>query len=478
MPLTTRDLMTRMPVAIAQDTFIRANQSGLGSSWTRITGNSTLAILNNQGTLTGGANATNLIYFGTGTATDGEALLSFTEGASTDNAGTVMRGNTAGSTYYQARYQSGTGLVIRKTISGSGTSLIASTAFSTSAGTRYWIRFRIVGSLLLARVWVASGAEPATWMVVARDTDITGAGRYGLIVQPNPNTDTLAIDHFAFFDVSGSPSSDITSRTRLLATRSTPTTIGARLALLAQRGGDLGLRFSLTSLVGRIQDLSGRLRLQAGESLSLLTRLSLVSLAREQIGTRLALLSTPLQLVGIRLRMRALQTRDLGMRLPLLDQVARSLTTRVTLFGQRLGQIGIRVPFQAQRGQSLGTRTTLASAALSLVLALRLGLSSPHTGAWLKARLVLHADQQRDLPLTLLLQGMRFPAYILRTILLGGQAAPLPLRLRIAAPAQVQGMPARALLRGIPNQTGIVCRFVLSPYYDQDMLLFPQAAHL
>jgi hypothetical protein len=54
--------------------------------------------------------------------------------------------------------------------------------FAASAGTAYSLLSRMVGTTLSARVWAASGAEPASWMVTATDSSFA-AGQCGLRIQ-------------------------------------------------------------------------------------------------------------------------------------------------------------------------------------------------------------------------------------------------------------------------------------------------------
>lgn len=61
---------------------------------------------------------------------------------------------------------------------------LASTACATTAGVRYAVRFQVRGSVLRAKIWPATLAEPTAWTVRAVSTAVTGAGRGGLTVAP------------------------------------------------------------------------------------------------------------------------------------------------------------------------------------------------------------------------------------------------------------------------------------------------------
>lgn len=56
-----------------------------------------------------------------------------------------------------------------------------SPGFSTVADTLYWIRFRISGNQLYAKIWADGGSEPGSWVINGiTDNDISGAGPIAL----------------------------------------------------------------------------------------------------------------------------------------------------------------------------------------------------------------------------------------------------------------------------------------------------------
>lgn len=57
---------------------------------------------------------------------------------------------------------------------------MGSAVFAIVAGTRYWLRFRVVGDSIKVRAWVNGSAEPETWTVEATNGVITGAGWVGI----------------------------------------------------------------------------------------------------------------------------------------------------------------------------------------------------------------------------------------------------------------------------------------------------------
>jgi hypothetical protein len=96
------------------------------------------------------------------------------------NLGAVLRWTNLNN-WYKA-YINGTQLVLIKNVAGKITRL-SSVAFTTQDGQSYMIRFRVTGSTLMAKAWLTGQAEPATWMVMATDTDLSsGFGGVRLII--------------------------------------------------------------------------------------------------------------------------------------------------------------------------------------------------------------------------------------------------------------------------------------------------------
>ena len=60
---------------------------------------------------------------------------------------------------------------------------IASSSFSFTTGTDYKFRFRVVGTTVQAKVWLASGSEPGSWTMSVTDTVVTAAGQAVINVQ-------------------------------------------------------------------------------------------------------------------------------------------------------------------------------------------------------------------------------------------------------------------------------------------------------
>lgn len=70
-------------------------------------------------------------------------------------------------------------LRITKYVSATATTLITTTTLTIAASTWYWIRFRVNGTSLKARIWDASGGEPGTWDLETTDSSISGTGWAG-----------------------------------------------------------------------------------------------------------------------------------------------------------------------------------------------------------------------------------------------------------------------------------------------------------
>lgn len=96
-------------------------------------------------------------------------------------------------------------LTLRKRLAGTET-LLATAANTSSlihaAGRLFWLRFRITGSTLQAKIWQEGGSEPTPWSVTATDTSLTAAGAIGTrSILSSTNTNTLpVVASYADFD--------------------------------------------------------------------------------------------------------------------------------------------------------------------------------------------------------------------------------------------------------------------------------------
>lgn len=109
------------------------------------------------------------------------------------------RSSSDGATCYLARLDftttAGVVLTLRKRVAGAETQLSTfTTGLTHAAGTRFSVRFQVVGTTLRARAWLTSSAEPSTWQLTATDSSITGAGLVGMrSILSSANTNTLPV---------------------------------------------------------------------------------------------------------------------------------------------------------------------------------------------------------------------------------------------------------------------------------------------
>lgn len=99
-------------------------------------------------------------------------------------------------------------LLIARSVAGVGTIIAtANTAIATYAiGSFYRVRFQVKGTLLRAKIWLASAAEPDAWNLEIVDASLTAAGSVGVravLVTGNTNvTPELRFDNFNVGNIS------------------------------------------------------------------------------------------------------------------------------------------------------------------------------------------------------------------------------------------------------------------------------------
>lgn len=112
-----------------------------------------------------------------------------------DNIGAVLRWVDTNNLY--KAYIDGSHLILLKIVSGTMTTL-ASVPFVATINTSYTLRFRVVGSQLLARVWQSNQGEPAIWMVQAHDTALSaGFGGLRIVIRDGNNATITAFTELA-----------------------------------------------------------------------------------------------------------------------------------------------------------------------------------------------------------------------------------------------------------------------------------------
>ncbi len=162
---------------LAQDTFQRGTQRFWGTAsdglhWgADANSSSSFSIAGDMGVIANGQGAFEATI-GPQVA-DADVLFSASVsryGPGTSNMGALLRWSDA-QDWYKA-YIDGAQLVLLKEVAGKIT-VLDNVAFAARGGTAYTLRFRAVGSMLMAKVWPVGQAEPAAWMVKVTDTALT-----------------------------------------------------------------------------------------------------------------------------------------------------------------------------------------------------------------------------------------------------------------------------------------------------------------
>jgi hypothetical protein len=117
-------------------------------------------------------------------------------------AGPIVRA-TGNTSWYMARLEFTTAatilLTLRKRLGAESQLATTYTSpFTHLAGTFYRVRFRVQGSSLAAKVWLASSTEPSVWHMEATDSDLTAADNLG--TRSFANTGSTAVSPQLRFD--------------------------------------------------------------------------------------------------------------------------------------------------------------------------------------------------------------------------------------------------------------------------------------
>ena len=173
---------------LAQDTFQRNNQrlwgtASDGQTWGGNANSSQSFAIDGQTGFVGNVQGVFDAILGPRT-TDADVTFSgsltfFGNGSS--NIGSLLRWMDTNN-WYKA-YLDGTQLILLKKVAGNLTRLNV-VVFPTQSNKEYTLRFRVVGSMLMAKAWLTDQAEPSKWMVTANDTSLTaGFGGLRVVVQ-------------------------------------------------------------------------------------------------------------------------------------------------------------------------------------------------------------------------------------------------------------------------------------------------------
>jgi len=174
---------------IAQDNFQRQNQPLWGMSsdsnqWDGDANNpndqTVFSIVNQSGQI---ANHQGIFNALLGPATNDadvtiSAQINAFAGTGNVNLGVVLRWQDANN-WYKALIN-GTQLSVIRNLQGTTTTL-SSMPFNAQGGRLYDLRFRTLGTMLLAKVWLAGTQQPTAWMLVATDSKLN-TGQAGIRV--------------------------------------------------------------------------------------------------------------------------------------------------------------------------------------------------------------------------------------------------------------------------------------------------------
>jgi hypothetical protein len=168
------------------DSFVRANQSGIGTAsdgeaWAA-TGGGTLSIAANQVVIVS-AGADTQVQLGSQTGKDMIVQATLSINNASDICGVEARFSSAsGSSCYKVLFYSAD-IHINKTVNGSGTNLVNFGGFTMTPNTLYIFKIAVVGTSIKGKVWANGSVEPG-WLMSTTDAAITSGG-FALLGQTN-----------------------------------------------------------------------------------------------------------------------------------------------------------------------------------------------------------------------------------------------------------------------------------------------------
>lgn len=126
-----------------------------------------------------------------------------------------------------------------------------------AAGTAYGFRFRVAGSTIQGRTWLASGAEPTAWDINVTDTTYAAAGYTGFVLYggSTATANQITVDNLTITDGQAS----VQPPTVTISASSTTLKNGER-AVLTATGTDpagLALTYAWTTTAGTMRDAIG-----------------------------------------------------------------------------------------------------------------------------------------------------------------------------------------------------------------------------
>lgn len=198
---------------LSYDSFVRSNQTGWGTAtdgntWAVDTSASgvdvALSIASNEGVIAEGSSfGLAFLRLGEAVSEDGEILVRLALSTTTESIGGVFfRSNTSGRYFCFLEGASGVAELGIDSRFGTGNNFLGGADFAASSNTYYWLRARVVGSTIHAKVWAYSSDEPASWTATVTDTNVTGAGGFGVVAAVR-DSETVSMDHFSFRPLPG-----------------------------------------------------------------------------------------------------------------------------------------------------------------------------------------------------------------------------------------------------------------------------------
>lgn len=185
---------------LASDTFVRANQSGLGTAsdgevWTANVTGASSSIVSNQANIASGDGGDMSWFLGNGTAATVNVSIRML--VASGAVGPVFRGNINGGFFngYQVAIFGSNLLFVIET--GNSHNVIQSVPIPAFDNTKYWfVRAVMVGSAYSARVWQDGTQEPSSWLFQGTDATYSTGG-WGLATN---QVATATLDNFVVTD--------------------------------------------------------------------------------------------------------------------------------------------------------------------------------------------------------------------------------------------------------------------------------------
>ena len=142
----------------------------------------------------GGNTGVNTMRLGTKTLADVEAYVRLSVSNVADSAGITLRDQGL-TQYYRLQLTATQTQIIAQTPAG-GIVTLATYAYTITAGTFYWLKFRVIGTKLYGKIWADGTNEPGGWLLSTTSSAVSGAGQVGLAATLVAVGDVAAFDTF------------------------------------------------------------------------------------------------------------------------------------------------------------------------------------------------------------------------------------------------------------------------------------------